>query len=158
MPHQRACVVNGRRKEVHFDFRFLGDGEKYTGETRLSRMPMASAAPSKFMGLLIAKGLAAFLSEIGCEHGDIVVESDHEPANRVTCCGARTHRGVEPRWEQCQQQCQRTAHSISPSHATRMGVKLTTEASDHDMDGEECRLRSELVRSRRRRENHVRTA
>ena len=80
MPHQR---VAGEREllEIHFDVAFLGD-EGHLGETlpvlvvrgRLSRMTMASAAPST--GTFIAKRVVAFLREVGCEQEYSVVKSD----------------------------------------------------------------------------------
>ena len=73
--------------EVHFDFFFLGrEGEP--GNTiavlavkeRLSGMLMAASAPRKTTGKYISKRVMAFMKEIGCEFGDLVVKSDQEEA------------------------------------------------------------------------------
>ena len=74
-------------RETHFDFCFLGH-EKEPGQTlpilvvreRLTRMTLASAVPSKSTGTFIARRVLTFFRETGCEHGDLIVRSDQEPA------------------------------------------------------------------------------
>jgi hypothetical protein len=50
---------------------------------RATRMTMASAMPSKSTGNFIARRVVAFMKEVGCEHGDITVKSDQEPAMKA---------------------------------------------------------------------------
>ena len=50
-------------------------------KSRLTALrPLAAAIPSKTTGAYIAKRVMAFLTEIGCAFGDLVVKSDQEPA------------------------------------------------------------------------------
>jgi hypothetical protein len=86
-PHQASKGVPGL-PEVHFDFCFIGE-EDEPGKTiavlcareRTTKMSMSSVAPSKSStGSFIARRAVAFLREIGCEQGDIIVKSDQEPA------------------------------------------------------------------------------
>ena len=126
---------------------------------------MASAAPGKSTGLFIAKRVAAFLREIGCENGTIVVKSDQDPANIVSRCGGRTSstsswcRGryiVESSPVGSIASNGKGGPLDQPSRRSEScdedGSQVNDDASDHDMDGEERRLRVELVRVRRRRE------
>ena len=46
----------------------------------VSNMVMAAVVPRKTTGLFAAKRALAFLSEVGCLHGDLIVRSDQEPA------------------------------------------------------------------------------
>ncbi len=72
--------------EVHFDFCFPkheGEGEGMTmlvGRERKTRMTLSSAVPSKTTGEFAAKRVVAFMREIGCEQGDVVIKTDQEPA------------------------------------------------------------------------------
>ena len=86
MPHRR----NKDEKvmpEVHLDFMFLGPKDS-PGDTVpylvmwevVSNMVMAAVVPRKTTGLFAAKRALAFLSEVGCLHGDLIVRSDQEPA------------------------------------------------------------------------------
>ena len=85
MPHKK-----GRQEvmipEISMDFCFLGDedGSKtmatMVARDRTTRMTLASAVPSKSTGTFIAKRIVAFMREIGCEQGDVIVKSDQEPA------------------------------------------------------------------------------
>jgi hypothetical protein len=69
------------------DFMFMGDEDK-PGETvavlavreKMTKMGMATVVPSKSTGEFVAKRVMAFLKEIGCEMGDVIVRSDQEPA------------------------------------------------------------------------------
>ena len=47
---------------------------------RVSGMLMASVVPTKTTGRYISKRILAFLQEVGCEYGDLVVKSDQEEA------------------------------------------------------------------------------
>ena len=86
MPHFKTKDERGV-PEFHLDFAFMGD-EQDPGKTvpmvvvreRDTRMTMAAAVPSKSTGNYIAKRVAAFFKEAGCESGDIVVKSDQEAA------------------------------------------------------------------------------
>jgi len=71
--------------EVHFDFCFPKHEDEegmtvFCGRERDTRMTLASTVPSKSTGEFAAKRVVAFLREIGCEQGDIIVKSDQEPA------------------------------------------------------------------------------
>ena len=46
----------------------------------VSNKVMAAVVPRKTTGLFAAKRALAFLSEVGCLHGDLIVRSDQEPA------------------------------------------------------------------------------
>ena len=67
------------------DFMFLGPKDS-PGDTVpclmrevVSNMVMAAVVPRKTTGLCAAKRALAFLSEVGCLHGDLIVRSDQEP-------------------------------------------------------------------------------
>ena len=72
--------------QVSVDFMFMG--EERNGKTisilvareRDSRATMCTVVPSKSTGEWIAKRLMAWLKEVGCEHGDLIIKSDNEPA------------------------------------------------------------------------------
>ena len=86
MSHQ-ACHDEPSMTELHIDFEFLGEEDDpgkavpvlVAGE-RASRMTLAAAVPRKSTGTYIARRLVAFMREIGCELGDMIVKSDQEPA------------------------------------------------------------------------------
>ena len=77
MPHRR-------NKD---DFMFFGPKDS-PGDTVpclvmrevVSNMVMAAVVLRKTNGLFVAKRALAFLSEVGCFHGDLIVRSDQEPA------------------------------------------------------------------------------
>ena len=86
MPHWR----NKDEKvmpEVHLDFMFLGPKDS-PGDTVpclvlrevVSNMVMAAVVLRKTTGLFAAKRALAFLSEVGCLHGDLIVSSDQGPS------------------------------------------------------------------------------
>lgn len=87
MPHKRGNPTEQQMRELHCDFMFLGPQEA-AGETipvlvireSVSKMVLSAPVPSKSTGTFVAKRVIAFLSEIGCLHGDVVVRSDQEPA------------------------------------------------------------------------------
>jgi hypothetical protein len=87
MPHHQAVNDERGLPEVHLDFAFLGEEGEPGGTVpvlvareRSTRMTMSSVVPSKSTGTFIARRVVAFLREIGCEHGDMVVKSDQAPA------------------------------------------------------------------------------
>ena len=47
---------------------------------RYSKMTLAFVVPSKTTGTFTTSRVWAFLREIGCKHGDIILKSDQEPA------------------------------------------------------------------------------
>ena len=73
--------------EIHLDFMFMGE-EGLAGKTlaflvareRTTKATLATVAPRKSSGEWLAKGLMAWMGEIGCEMGAITVKSDNEPA------------------------------------------------------------------------------
>ena len=75
--------------EFHMGFCFLGEehsSEKLTMlvvRERSSRMTMAGVVPSKSAGVFISKRIVAFMKEVGCQSGTIVLESDHQPAMKA---------------------------------------------------------------------------
>ena len=86
MAHRTVKQESGL-PELHLDFAFFGE-EGEPGNTitvlvareRTTRMTMSSAVPSKSTGTFIARRVVAFMREVGCEHGDVIVKSDQEPA------------------------------------------------------------------------------
>jgi hypothetical protein len=72
--------------EFHMDFCFPGgEADKETQtilvmRERTTRMTMASAVPSKSTGAFIAKRGVAFMKEVGCQFGTVILKSDQEPA------------------------------------------------------------------------------
>ena len=86
MAHYKAEETSGFH-EIHLDFFFMGR-EHEPGKTvpivavkeRGSKMVMASVVPRKSSGTFVSKRIMAFLKEVGCEFGDIVVKSDQEAA------------------------------------------------------------------------------
>jgi hypothetical protein len=86
LAHYRTDETSGCH-EIHLDFFFMGR-EHEPGKTvpivavkeRRSKMVMASVVPRKSTGLFVSKRIMAFLKEVGCELGDIVVKSDQEEA------------------------------------------------------------------------------
>ena len=89
MAHHRAEETSGFR-EINLDFFFMGR-EHEPGKTvpivavkeRRSKMVMASVVPRKSTGAFVSKRIMAFLKEVGCEYGDIVVKSDQEGATKA---------------------------------------------------------------------------
>ena len=86
LPH-RAGVEQPMGNELHFDYCFLGkEGEP--GKTlpviavkeRISGMLMGAVVPAKTSGTYVANRVTAFMKEVGCELGDIVVKYVQEPA------------------------------------------------------------------------------
>ena len=86
MAHYKAEETSGFQ-EIHLGFFFMGC-EHEPGKTvpivavkeRSSKMVMASVVPRKSSGTFVSKRIMAFLKEVGCEFGDIVVKSDQEAA------------------------------------------------------------------------------
>ena len=71
--------------EVHFDFCFPKHEDDegmivLCGRERSTKMTLSSTVPSKSTGEFAAKRAVAFLREIGCEQGDIILKTDQEPA------------------------------------------------------------------------------
>ncbi len=87
MDHKKS---EGERNipDIHIDYCFMSgvkDDNTRTvvvakdGETK---MAMSSVAPVKGSGHEFpARWIRAFINELGCEHADVVVMSDREPAN-----------------------------------------------------------------------------
>ena len=73
--------------KLNIDFMFLGSKD-IAGETipavvvreGKTRMTLSSAVPRKTTGDFVTRTVLAFLSEIGCLHGNMIVKSDQEPA------------------------------------------------------------------------------
>ena len=84
-PHRRRGEV-AEIPEVSVDFFFLGDPGQECAWTLLAArerdtgMTLATAVPAKGADDFAAKRAVAFLREIGCEQGDVIVKSDQEPA------------------------------------------------------------------------------
>ena len=60
-----------------------GEGESWkmlAVKERGTRMMMAMAIPAKGADVHVAKRVVAFMREVGCEQGDVVIHSDQEPA------------------------------------------------------------------------------
>ena len=73
--------------EFHLGFAFMGEEHDpgktipiLVGRERLTRMTVSSVTPSKTTGTFISRRFVAFMREVGCEAGDVVVKSDQEPA------------------------------------------------------------------------------
>ena len=72
---------------VAYGLLFPGD-EKEPGETltvlvakeRKTRMVMASVVPRKTTGKCISDRVVAFMQEVGCDKGDLIMKADQEPA------------------------------------------------------------------------------
>lgn len=87
MPHRRQIAEDKKLMELHCDFMFLGP-QDVAGETipvlvireAVSKMTLSAAVPRKTVGTFVAKRVLAFMEEVGCLHGDVVVKSDQEPA------------------------------------------------------------------------------
>jgi hypothetical protein len=88
MPHYKGRGERGL-PELHFDYMFLGEADK-PHETRaclvareaVSRVTLATMVPSKGSEEYTVDRIVAFLSEVGCLHGDVICKSDQEPAVR----------------------------------------------------------------------------
>jgi hypothetical protein len=88
MPHYKGRGERGL-PELHFDYMFLGEADK-PHETRaclvareaVSRVTLATMVPSKGSEQYTVDRIVAFLSEVGCLHGDVICKSDQEPAVR----------------------------------------------------------------------------
>ena len=85
--HHRRNKDEKVMPEVHLDFMFLAPKDS-PGDTVpclvmrevVSNMVMSAVIPRKTTGMFAAKRALAFLSEVGCFHGDLIVRSDQEPA------------------------------------------------------------------------------
>ena len=111
-------------------------------QNRENKMKLASAMPGKNTGKFIAKRIAAFMREVGCEHGPITVKSDQEPAMkaivnevgrlRAVAGGARLVVEMSPVGqsqsnsiaERAIQSVEGQAHVIRNALEARLGVKL----------------------------------
>ena len=116
LPYRNWCehCVRGRGKqmdhkkaeerrdtiEFHLDFCFPGGEEDEQTLTilvmreRSTRMTMASAVPSKSTGSFIAKRGVAFMKEVGCEFGTVILKSDQEPAMKAIIQEMCRHRAA----------------------------------------------------------------
>ena len=85
MPHKKAQGEKIMPK-VHLDFMFRPqDSPLHTVPCLVvrevvSKMTMAAVVPSKTTGSYGSKRVLAFLAEVGCAHGDVIANSDQEPA------------------------------------------------------------------------------
>lgn len=91
--------------EFHLDFMFMGEkegGDKLAVlvvQERLSRMLVATVAPSKSTGEYVAKRVVAFMKETGSDQIRVGIKSDDEPAivDLVERVGrVRESRGAQP--------------------------------------------------------------
>ena len=59
-----------------------------------SNMRMATMVPSKSVDQFVVRRVIAFLAEVGCLHGDVIVKSDQE--NEIKCVVEEIgrHRGA----------------------------------------------------------------
>ena len=70
---------------------------------RHSKMTMSTVVPSKSTGTFIARRVWAYLREIGCKHGDLILKSDQEAAimaivgevNRIRAANGGVGRTIE---------------------------------------------------------------
>ena len=74
-------------REIHVDYCFMGKAEDHrpkcivVAKDRETRMVMASVVPLKGASHEFpARRIRAFVNELGCEHVDIIIKSDQEPA------------------------------------------------------------------------------
>ena len=85
MNHKAAEEKQGMH-EIHMDLCFPGEEDSSGNLTvmvareRAAKMTMAAAIPSKTTGTFIAKRVVAFMREVGCEQGDVLVKTDQENA------------------------------------------------------------------------------
>ena len=85
LPHKKTHSESSG-VEMSFDFFFLGDEDGAKPMTtlmaieRTTKMKMATPVPSKSTGEFISRRILAFMKEVGCKFGDMIVKSDQEPA------------------------------------------------------------------------------
>ena len=85
-PHHRSVGGHGELPEVSLDYCFPsregGTGSLIilAAKERHSKMTMATVVPTKTTGSFAANRVWAFLREIGCKNGDIILKSDQGPA------------------------------------------------------------------------------
>ena len=86
MQHRQSKDKPGIR-EIHVDYCFMGKAEDHrpkcivVAKDRETRMVMASVVPLKGASHEFpARRIRAFVNELGCEHVDIIIKSDQEPA------------------------------------------------------------------------------
>ena len=87
---EESCRRSGREDggipEVHLDFMFMGEEEGgktlaiLVGRERWTKATMSTVAPRKSSGEWLARRVRAWMVEVGCAYGDVVVKSDNEPA------------------------------------------------------------------------------
>ena len=83
---KRMDREDGGVPEVHLDFMFMGEeqGGKtlafLVGRERWKKATMATVAPRKSSGEWLARRVRAWMVEIGCAYGEVVVKTDNEPA------------------------------------------------------------------------------
>ena len=86
--------------EVHMDFFFVGDEDQneklavLAARERTTRMTMSTVAPSKGERQFLARGVQAFLREIGADTGDITLKSDQEQAMKALLSEVSRHRAA----------------------------------------------------------------
>ena len=87
-PHRRS-KESGSIPELHLDFMFLGPKDEPGGtipclvvKETSSKVCMATMVPSKSVDQFVVKRVVAFLTEVGCLHGDVIVKSDE---NAIKC-------------------------------------------------------------------------
>ena len=85
-PHRRVMGGQGELPEISLDFCFpsreggTGALTILVAKERHFKMLLACVVPSKTTGTFTTSRVWAFLREIGCKHGDIILKSDQEPA------------------------------------------------------------------------------
>ena len=83
---RRGNGEEGSVPEVHLDFMFMGEEEGgrtlaiMVGRERWRGATMATVAPRKSSGEWLARRVRAWMVEIGCAYGDVIVKTDNEPA------------------------------------------------------------------------------
>ena len=90
MPHRReAAEKTHELHEFSLDYCFPGDTGGVSPLTvlvvreRRTRMVLGIVVPRKGVDKPTAKRVVAFIKQLGCEHVDIIVKSDQEPAMKA---------------------------------------------------------------------------
>ena len=86
-PHRAVKEGKGELPEISLDFCFPsregGNGALtiLVAKERHSKMILSLVVPSKSTGTFAASRVWAFMREIGCKNGDLILKSDQEPAS-----------------------------------------------------------------------------
>ena len=99
LDHRKGIEEERGLSEFSFDYCFLGDelGYKLTilvGRERSTGMRMATAVPTKgTTGVFSTDKVVEFIDECGCQHADIIVKTDQEPAIESLIKDVKESRG-----------------------------------------------------------------